>query len=1766
MEPIEQQQRAANLQQDFRGATQLPPIGDDEPLVRSYLAQFFLTAEDYKAFTPYVNDQYLKQLFAETKIVNGLGDAERWYALMPPAAYQQLKERIDLDFAFTNKTEWLPDDPVGLDLFVKNVETLIVKVYEINTENVHRTTLRPVGIDINLDGLVANQQQTFKYDQPPLRRVRRHFEFPALDHRGAYVIDFIGNGKSSRVLVRKGRLKYLVRSGVAGQVFTVFDEQNRPQPRATLWMSGRLFTPDKDGTITAPFSNAPGKQPIVLSLDGFSSLDDLTLEAEDYKLAAGIYVDREELIQRRKATVILRPQLTIGQTPVTLKVLEDVRLSIVSTDLEGVETSKEVPDFRLLEDRESTYEFQVPQRLAQIRFQLRAKVQNYSQNKKIDLAAEQKFSLSGIDRTDKTEDLLFARVGEDYVIDLLGRTGESKANRPLQVSLKLRDYTQPVNVTLQSDARGRTVLGPLSGVESVTASGPQGTSHTWRIRSDWHTYPATINADGREPLQIPLMSAGEAVDRADVSLIELRGSHNTVDRFANMALDGALMRIEKLPPGNYSLLLKRIGQMIHLHVTEGAELAGYVMGDYRKLELNNRRPLQLKPIEVGDKTLRVALQNASPLARVHVLATRFWPDYSAYGQLAKILPREPRQLTTPRVETHYAGGRNIGDEYRYIIDRKFAKKFPGNMLERPSLLLNPWAVRSSETGEQLSLEGTDIAGHGSMLGGYGGVSKPFYAPPPDNEANFADLNFLAESSLVLTNLVVDEDGTIEIKRADLGPHQQLLVVAVDAHSTVSRHVALPDAKDDFLDLRLAKTLDPKQHFTQQKQISVLKAGGKLELADITSARLEVYDSVARVHGLYWTLTGDPKLAEFSFVGNWPNLKDEQKRELYRKFASHELHFFLMRRDPDFFRQAILPYLANKKEKQFVDRWLLAADLAGYARPWDFAQLNTFEQILLGRSIAAQRASVATLVKDKVDVLPPDPARWRGCSKRRSRGARWTRATRWALKRPRRHSMRPCSGALRDADQNGVAVGMNPPQAPAPAPAEDAPAGVIRARELQSARGGKDKLREELKHKNQKELPALAKKLDDQIGYEADVKSADAEWGAVDAFADEREKLGEMQQYYRQLDKTMEWVESNYYQLPLEQQKAELIAANAFWNEYAAADPAAAFLPRNLADPTHGFAEMLMALSLVDLPFAAGEHKTAFDGTKMTLAAASPMIVYHEEIRPALHVAENSPVLVSENFFRQGDRYRQVGGEQVDNFVSGEFLVDTVYGCQVVVTNPTSAKQKVDVLLQIPSGAIPVQSGYVTRSIHLDLEPYHTESREYFFYFPAVGDFAHYGVQVATAGDVLASLGATELHVVARLTNIDKQSWEYVSQQGSEADVIEFLKSQNLERVDLERIAWRMQEEKFFRRAISLLATRHVYNHTLWSYAVKHNDAAALRQFLQFADDFVRRCGDWLDSPLLVIDPVVRKTYEQMDYRPLVNARSGQLGRARQILNDRFLTQYQHLLKILSYRRQLDDSELMAVTYYLLLQDRVDKALDLFARVNAERLDTRLQYDYFAAYLDFSKSQPKQARQIAAKYAEYPVDAWRLAFANVVNQADEIGKDDALVADAQDRSQVQTGAAANSPALDFAIEGRTVRLDYQRLTSVRVNYYLMDIELLFSRNPFVQGDASQFSSILPNVTQATRSAGQASAFGFRPARRVGQRQRSGRDRGPGRPPFPDSLFQRAGGRNGGELRPDSRHPARQTDAALEGVRQGLRPAERGPGQVLQGRLHRPPRPV
>src|SRR5262249_57952678 len=163
-----------------------------------------------------------------------------------------------------------------------------------------------VNTDMSLDGLVATAEQTHAYVESPLRRVARRFEFPQLSRPGVYVIDFMGGGKSSRALVRKGRLRPLVATSTAGQVITVVDDANRLVKDAAVWLGGQEYRAESDGTILVPFSTSPGRRPVVLRRGDFACLDYLEHQPESYHLAAGIHVDREALLAQRVAAVLVR--------------------------------------------------------------------------------------------------------------------------------------------------------------------------------------------------------------------------------------------------------------------------------------------------------------------------------------------------------------------------------------------------------------------------------------------------------------------------------------------------------------------------------------------------------------------------------------------------------------------------------------------------------------------------------------------------------------------------------------------------------------------------------------------------------------------------------------------------------------------------------------------------------------------------------------------------------------------------------------------------------------------------------------------------------------------------------------------------------------------------------------------------------------------------------------------------------------------------------------------------------------------------------------------------------------------------------------------------------------------------------------------------------------------------------------------------------------------------------------------------------------------
>jgi hypothetical protein len=569
---------------------------------------------------------------------------------------------------------------------------------------------------------------------------------------------------------------------------------------------------------------------------------------------------------------------------------------------------------------------------------------------------------------------------------------------------------------------------------------------------------------------------------------------------------------------------------------------------------------------------------------------------------------------------------------------------------------------------------------------------------------------------------------------------------------------------------------------------------------------------------------------------------------------------------------------------------------------------------------------------------------------------------------------------------------------------------------------------------------------------------------------------QVQRHFRAADKTEEWAENNYYRRRLADQGPELIPINAFWREFSdhvaahGTTSARPFLSGQFLRATSCFAEMLCALAVLDLPFEAQAPSTSLTDARLNVRANTPLIAISEQIVPVEPSSRHIGVLVSQNYFRADDRHHFEGNERHDKYVEGELLVHTIYVCQVVLTNPSSSAHKLELLLQIPRGALPVTNGFATRDIHLHLSPHGTQAIEYSFYFPSAGEFVHFPVHVAKHGELVAFAAPTTLEVLTTRRSVDTTSWSHISQHGTDQELLAYLEANNLERLDLSRIAWRMRERELFDAVLGLLVRRHVYHPLLWAYAIHHQDVAHIGVFLRQQDGYLRGCGLAIDSPLVRSNPVGRGWYQHLEYAPLINARAHQLGSRRQILNHALSAQYQAFLQTLTYQARPDDDQLIVAAYYALLQDRTTEGLALLDRVVPSRVTGRLQYDYLSAYAALFRGEIDRAHELAKRWQAHEVDRWRKRFAALLAVLDEARGGGAQVQDADSREQEQSRLAAQVPSFDFEIDGAAIRIHHQNLHRCTLSFYRMDIELLFSRAPFMKDESRRFSIITPNHSE------------------------------------------------------------------------------------------------
>lgn len=1629
----------------------LPPMGDDASLVRRYLEEFLRSSDNVDAFAKLLNREYLERVQAETKILYGIGDAATWYAKLPAAEQKSLRERVEMRFAPQNQNHYQATDRVSLMVELKNVPQLIVKIYRINTLNHYRNRLQPISTDIDLDGLVANVEKKLEYSQPAQLRHAETIDLSELDDRGVWVVDLLGGGQRSRAVIQKGNLVALQRLGDAGHVFQIIDEKGDLLKSAHIELGGRTYPADSEGRIILPYAEQTVDRNILLVDGGFAALAAIVHHAEEYELRAGFMLDRQSLVAGKQVAVAMRTQLTCNRRPISIKLLEDATLTIVATDIEGIATSQVVSSLGLDDNDEYVHTFVVPQRLASLSFQLQGRVFNQSRDDRQSVSTNHTVSCNGIQGSSQIADLFLRQSASGYRLLALGRNGEPIARLPISLSFKVQHFTRQVMADLASDDAGVVELGALANVTEVMASAQGIAACSFALNRFHRHWPAVVHLGLGDKITLPLGKDSAAVDQ--FGLYEFRRNLPFGTPTGKVKVAAGALEVGELAAGDYVLRDYESGQQVRILVANAKASAGSILAaKHRVLQASPSTSVVIRRVVVEAGKLMVEIAGADASTRVHLVANALYPESSSGRQLH--MPYAPL-MQQPRVPSlsMYVDSLKLDEEYSYILDRQGVAKYPGNMLAQPTLLVRPWEVSVTENTDKAAAAGDALPKIAAQMNAPAspadaGAAGSAAAARPD----WRCFDFLNTPTALATNLEV-EDGKVMIPIEDLKGYSSLSVVAVQMQGCDSREIVLPDNQLLVRDQRLRSAFSRDVHLSQTQRVEWIQNGEKKLLGDPRTRRVQTYASIGDVFRLYGTLLKNPEWDKFQFVAKWHQLTEQQKRSHYNEMACHELNFFLFHKDRKFFDSVVQSLLKQKLEKQLVDHWLLGDSLAAFDQLWRVQRLNTLERILLAQSVQSRKPGTARWLSDFVGAFPLDP---------QARASRFEAALRgMALDNP------TSLESLSRFDFLG---------------ANDVKDGLVAESEF-----GLDQAANFFSHR---QLESAERSLGGMGGgVEANVEAKQGRRfsrGIAPGKPMEIDRrLGEQlrQTMFTSLDKTREWAETQYYRVRLQQQSPGLIPANPFWKEYLDSLGNGPFLPKSMDLPTSSINEALCALAVIDLPLDATAPEVTIDNEQLAVTAKQPAVVFIESIEKAGDANGQSTVLAGQDvYLAEPDT-----SEDANRPVQGPLLKGVPYRASVVVTNPTNEQQLVQVLTQLPAGSMPLTASKLTRNTPVDLAPYSTAQVQFTFYFPAEGEFEHYGSQISRAGAHVAATESRTHRVLAKPESVDESTWGYVADWGTAAQVMDFLKKTNLQKLDLDRIAFRMQDKAFFTEATSFLAANNMYQPSLWAYAVMHNEPREIQHLLQNRPDFIGQLGPAFSSPLVNVSPGEQMSYEHLDYKPLVVARIHRLGAKPVILNASLFAQYNRLLNVIAHQPAASPAQCMELCYYQLLQNRINEALEWFDKVDPSQLTSKLQYDYFSAYLNFYRGKYDEAAQVANGYAEYPVLMWKDLFAQVSDQVRQrkailAGQDIASVTSldgnssrqqrmlTDGREARQTEAAAESPTLDLVNQDGSLSMDYRNLKDVEVNYYLMDIELLFSRNPFVSRSGDSVPVIEPNLRE------------------------------------------------------------------------------------------------
>jgi hypothetical protein len=1590
------------------------PKGRSE-LLREMLLSVLAKRDDLGPYGELLEPDIGLRLLAEAHLLAGDTRVDFWRQQLKDDDFLlALEQRQELRFPADRLQRFDARAEVVLELELKNYGELYVNVYAIDAVGHYRQNLTALEPGLDLQGFLPSQSTRYRYEQGPFVRHRERFELAGLSQPGTYLVEFLAGEQALRVLVQKGALALEEAPCAAGTRCRIVDERGQPRPGAQLFLGNREFVADGSGELIVPFSEEDLTRSVVLAEGSVATLASLTTYAEDYQLEFAWHVEPEAEAGSQGLGLLLQPKLTLAEQAMPLELLQQASAEVTLERRDGVPIRKRYALGTLEKHGELRLSLPLPQGLIGVEVRLVGEVLKVGNSQPSPVSSQPRsLPWAQVQGSTRVWLPLLARDQSGYRLELRGRNGEPWPAQAVRLELLHRDYQRRLSVDLATDSQGRIALGQLPGIHSLRISLDEDHGLDFVLGGNARPWPAVVHAEAGKILTLPL-PLGFGAER-EVSLVERvpQGWGRVLSQ--QVEFGASELRIEGLEAGDYSLWLPALDLAVDLRIAGATEPGGS-----RRLEVLGGPPLGLRSATLDGGELLVELTGSDATTRLHVAASRYAPLTDWHGEFSARQPEEPRlwPLEWPRNE--YLSGLSVDAETQYVLARRYARHYPGSLLERPGYLLAPWDRQVVENVFGVGGGGGGGRGGGNRSGARvkksAGPTVSGYTSGPRQ----ADLGFLPRGSVLLANLVPDADGRVRIPLAELGEGGWLRLLAISERGQASAELGLPEKPLLSRDRRVTASAAEAPARFEARQSQALVQGQPLPAVQESAARLRLLTDLVEVYDLLASRCGDAQFHELRFLLDWPSLAPEERLRQYDTHVCHEVHFFLRFKDPEFFEAIVRPYLANKGQMDFMDEWLLERDLRPYLAPARFQGLNQLERILLLERTGAAAAQVEELCRRYSEKYQLSAA---GSKTLFESALEFGRAA------------------------DGTPIGAVGLQAELPAVEESVlPNAERESSEDPDAHAGTGFFlgsgQSEDNASDSSESPFNADQFNNVIGVGGGKPGA-----SKNALAERRRS----KPLYRGPGETREWFESFWWRRAAPLGSPEFVAGE-FWAAYARRLAGQPFLQIPLLPDAASASERWMALALLDLPF----RTPSADSAPAQAAAPRPALLLRQELLASTPGA--NPGLLA---------FVSLHAAETDGNDRGEvplepqgLLAKTPYRQRLVLYNSSAEKIALEVALRLPAGALALDGLAGERRWPLTLEPLGSSRLEVPFYFPEAGQFLHRPGDVHRSEQSLVVLEDQTLRVSPLGAQVGPRSFAQLVDSGSPGELLEFLAEADLEALPLGLLVKRFDDPQLTAAVVDQLRQRLWFEPELWRAALLHRDSRVLGEFLAQDAEMCEWLAPGFQGTLLRLDTFTDLRLELTELAPLIPARAHPFGGQLHAITGEQLQTYRLVLEQMAHARVPSASHELCCCVQLLYQERIDAALERFALIERENLNERLQYDYLAASMALQRGDWPKARAFAEPQRQHPVPRWRLRFSELCNVLDRIEGRPVQAEEGQDPrlSAQQTQLAAAEPVLELEQRGGELWVQWSGVETLEWLLYPIDVELQFSRAPFADARA------------------------------------------------------------------------------------------------------------